>query len=66
VTTREVSLAVWAALALLLVVLCVFSALRPASLPTARVAIGAIESRWPGRVVLVLGWMWLGWHLFAR
>ena len=25
-----------------------------------------LTARWPGRVVLLLGWAWLGWHLFVR
>ena len=22
--------------------------------------------RWPVRILLLAGWMWLGWHLFVR
>ena len=29
-------------------------------------AVRWVSGRWPGRVVLFLGWAWLGWHLFVR
>jgi hypothetical protein len=64
--TRDLILAVWAAIGLSVAVFCGLSVLVPAAVATPRAAVAAVMSRWPGRVFLVLGWMWLGWHLFAR
>jgi Family of unknown function (DUF6186) len=65
-STRDLILAVWTVLGVCVVGCGVLSVLRPFAVVTPRVAIGALMSSWPGRVFLVLGWMWLGWHLFAR
>ena len=64
--TSAISYAVWALLGLAVLGLWVRSRApgrspaRPA-LVLERLATGPIL-----RVVLVLGWMWAGWHLFAR
>ncbi len=29
-------------------------------------ALAMALQRWPVRLVLVAGWLWLGWHLFVR
>jgi hypothetical protein len=66
VTWHTVSLAVWAAMALLGVGLVV-----AATVPNSRLAtVGnfgrvLMRSRLSGAVVIVI-WMWLGWHFFAR
>ena len=26
----------------------------------------ALTRHWPFRLLLLAGWLWLGWHLFAR
>jgi hypothetical protein len=62
---RALSLAVWAALGGAVV------ALQLLALATRRVAtlsgLGHLLARVaPVRAFLLLGWMWLGWHLFAR
>jgi hypothetical protein len=36
------------------------------SLPTLDELAAAVAGAPGGRVALVLGWMWLGWHLFVR
>jgi hypothetical protein len=64
-TWRDASLGVWAFLGFALVgliVAAVWSArvAKPGELLRALVA-----GRWR-RAGCVLGWMWLGWHLFAR
>jgi hypothetical protein len=64
--TRDLILAGWAAIGLSVVVFGVLSVLLPAAVATPRAAVAAVMSSWAGRVILVLGWMWLGWHLFAR
>lgn len=38
---------------------------RPGLAPLGEVA-DAVRSSTPGRVALVLGWAWVGWHLLAR
>jgi Family of unknown function (DUF6186) len=66
VTSRDLTLVVWAALGLLFVGICLLSAARPRAVATPRATVAAILSNLAGRTLLVLGWMWLGWHLFAR
>ncbi len=29
-------------------------------------ALGVALRRWPARLLIQLGWLWLGWHLFVR
>lgn len=36
---------------------------RVATLPA---ALGVTLRRWPLRLALQAGWLWLGWHLFVR
>jgi hypothetical protein len=66
VTSRELTLVLWAVIGAGLLACLVLSAVAPRRLPTAATAIGALVSSPVGRVVIVVGWMWLGWHLFAR
>ena len=54
----------WALLAAALVGLCAGAATGRVEPPGPLVA--AAVSRPAVRVVLVLAWMWVGWHLFAR
>ena len=63
-TSAALSYAVWAALALAVVALGVASRRGICATPVealSRLATGPVL-----RVVLVLGVMWVGWHLFAR
>ena len=60
------SYAVWAALALAVVAVWALSAFGRRPVAPIGVVVRAITSRPVARVVLVLGWMWLGWHFFAR
>jgi hypothetical protein len=66
VTWHNVSLGVWAFMALLLVGVGLAAALSNGRLVTigefGRVL---MRSRLSGAIVLVI-WMWLGWHFFAR
>ena len=34
--------------------------------PTAAQLLNCARRRLAGRLVLVIGWVWLGWHVFAR
>jgi hypothetical protein len=29
-------------------------------------AVSVAARRWPTRVLLLAGWLWLGWHIFVR
>jgi hypothetical protein len=43
------------------------SSLRPESrIPTLGRLVASIRSTYVGRVLLVLGWGWVGWHFFVR
>jgi hypothetical protein len=65
-SSHAASLAVWGAIGAGIVLLWVLS--HGPRVPVARP--GPIVDRIMGvpaaRVVVVLGWMWLGWHTFAR
>ena len=56
---RDVTYAVYALIALVAVTLEV-AGIRLVP------ALRYLTRRWPGRVLLLLGWAWLGWHLFVR
>jgi hypothetical protein len=65
-STRDLTLAVWAVIGLAVVACLALSAVRPRLLPTfGRTTDALVSSPW-WRALLTLGWMWLGWHLFAR
>jgi hypothetical protein len=34
--------------------------------PTSAQLLRALRAQLPGRVVLIMAWVWLGWHTFAR
>ncbi|MGD0379878.1 MAG: DUF6186 family protein [Acidimicrobiales bacterium] len=64
---RHVTLFVWALLGAAAVV-CQLAALisRGRRLPGVGSVVRMVTTRRWGRWVLVLAWMWLGWHAFAR
>jgi hypothetical protein len=66
--TSAFSYAIWALLGLATLVLWAASRFRASEGSPARPAL-VLERLATGpilRVLLVLGWMWAGWHLFAR
>lgn len=64
--TAQVFLAVWAALALALVG-CEAAALMSHDRERGFVALlSSLTASRRGTIIAVVGWMWLGWHLFAR
>jgi hypothetical protein len=65
-TTRDWTLVVWAALAVAFAALVVISHLSEGRLPTLSSTIRRLTARPVGRGLLLVGWMWLGWHAFAR
>jgi hypothetical protein len=53
--------------ALAAVVVLVIASLRAGSrIPTAGRLVASVRSTYLGRVLLVLGWGWVGWHFFVR
>jgi hypothetical protein len=66
VSTKDAIDAVWALLALILVAATVAAYLSKRRFPTLGALTRKVTSKAPGRALLMLGWMWLGWHLFAR
>jgi len=64
--TRDLFLGIWAFLALLLVAIEVLARRGIAPWATARQFLRAMGRHDAVALVLLLGWMWLGWHLFAR
>jgi len=64
-TWRVASYAVWAALALAGAGVQFVGATR-ARIDTAGRFLRRLTLRPMGRVLLALGWMWCGWHFFAR
>jgi hypothetical protein len=62
-SVSTISYVVWAALGVAALVL---SYLRPAAVAHPADVVGKLASMPVVRVLLVLGFMWLGWHLFAR
>jgi hypothetical protein len=66
VIDRHVTLVVWAALGLALVAVQLAASVSKGRFP----GLGALVVRGRrnpvGRVILLLAWMWLGWHAFAR
>ena len=63
---RTTALAVWAALGAVVVALETLSVLCGSRVPGLGALTRRITGHPVGRAGLVLGWMWLGWHAFAR
>jgi hypothetical protein len=66
VSTRSLVLAGWVVVGLLSLATGIVAYLRRGRLPTLGTLVGAIGRRRVGRVALFAGWLWLGWHAFAR
>lgn len=65
-SARAASIAVWVALATALGLLQAVAVASKGRVPTLDAAVRRVAARTWSRTVLLLGWMWLGWHLFAR
>jgi hypothetical protein len=61
---RCASYGVWAGLGI--VTVCLVVAQLRGRLPSLREALRGVTARPAGRGVVLLVWMWLGWHVFAR
>jgi sirohydrochlorin ferrochelatase len=56
----------WVVLAVLAVAVEIAGRLEVAGTAPLGDVVSRLRARGAGRVVLVLAWAWLGWHLFAR
>jgi hypothetical protein len=65
-TTRDWTLAVWALVGIGVVTCLVGTTLAKERIPTLGATVRRITASPVGRVVMAIGWMWLGWHAFAR
>jgi hypothetical protein len=65
-SVSTISYIVWAAIGVLALGLWGLSYLRPNVVAHPSDAVGQLVTRPVVRVLLVLGFMWFGWHLFAR
>ena len=63
---RGASLAVWAVLGATLVVGQIVAAASGGAWPGLGAFVRHLTARNGGRTLVVLGWMFLGWHAFAR
>jgi cyanate permease len=66
VSVSTISYVVWAVIGVIALLLWWLSYLRPAAVAHPGQAVGKLATSPVVRVILVLGFMWLGWHLFAR
>jgi hypothetical protein len=65
-TWREASFTIWGVLAAMLVGCQVMALVSRGRLPTMGALFRVITTGPLRRSVVLLGWMWLGWHAFAR
>lgn len=63
--TRAVVLATWAVLAAGLIA-CEVLAVVGRGVAGVRTVLGAVAATPARRILLFVGWMWVGWHFFAR
>jgi hypothetical protein len=65
-TSRTVTILIWAMLALLLVVLDLLGRVPVSRVPTFNELITRVMRTPSGRVGVLAGWLWIGLHYFAR
>ena len=63
--THELGLVIWAGVGGIVVVLAALS-ITHRKIPTARAMLHAMTGNAAGRAAVLMGWLWLGWHLFVR
>jgi hypothetical protein len=66
VSVSTVSYVVWAAIGVIALGLWWLSYVRPAAAAHPTDVVGKLATYPVVRVILVLGFLWLGWHMFAR
>ena len=65
-SSRSVTLLGWVLLAGAVVALETWALLRRDQFATVGDAVGLTLRTRMGRAIVLLGWLWLGWHVFAR
>jgi hypothetical protein len=65
VTARVLTIAVFAACVVLLVVIGLVARARPALVATPRTLFGRLMAGRATRVAVTLAWAWLGWHFLV-
>jgi hypothetical protein len=65
-TTREWILLIWALLGGTVLACLVVTLRSRGRLTTLGAVVSRIRAHRVGRLLFTLGWMWLGWHAFAR
>jgi hypothetical protein len=63
---RHTTLIVWIVLGASLVVCQLAAMASGRRLPGLGTVVGSVAATRVGRVLLVVAWMWFGWHAFAR
>ena len=65
-TTRVITIAGFCFVIIVLVALELIGRRRTTRVPTLGEWLGYLMRARAGRVLILLGWLWLGWHYFAR
>jgi hypothetical protein len=65
-TTRQVSLLVWTVLGVALAACEVAAIQTRGAIPRLATVVRRVIANPVGRAVLLLGWMWQGWHQFVH
>jgi hypothetical protein len=63
---RHVTLVVWAVLGAAVLAGQVIAVVSRGRFPGLGTVVQRLTASRTGQILLVLGWMWLGWHAFAR
>jgi hypothetical protein len=66
VTTRSTTLLVWALLGAGVIGVQIGALVTKGRLPTFNALLHRLTAFRIGQIAMILGWMWLGWHAFAR
>jgi hypothetical protein len=65
-TTRQVSLLVWSVLGVALIACEVAAVQTRGAVPRLATVVRRVVTNSIGRTLLLLGWMWQGWHQFVH
>ena len=65
-TTRVITIIGFAALIFALFMLEFLGRRKDTHIPTLGEWLGYAMRTWAGRLLILLGWLWLGWHYFSR
>ncbi len=65
-TTRAITIIGFSAVIATLIVLEMLGRRKTNNIPTLGEWLGHVMRRPAGRALVLLGWLWLGWHYFAR